>query len=449
MARRRSSPSSKKARAKAPALLVPPAEIAPKPLSPKRLARHNRAMARLVQAVQELSLARNIESVMLVVRSAAREIAGADGASFILRDGDKCFYADEDAVGPLWKGQRFPMSACVSGWSMMNRKPALIPDIFDDPRVPVDAYRPTFVKSLVMVPIRTSEPVGAIGAYWAEPHHAAPEEVELLQTLANTTSVAIENVQLYADLERRVKERTAQLELANHELEAFSYAASHDLQSPLFAIGGFAELLQRALRKDAGNPDPAATFADNIASETARMRRIVADLLRLARISKVELRRETVPLGSIAREIADRLRAADAGRDGNFWIDSTLEAWGDPGLLRVVLDNLLSNAWKYSSRRTGALVEFGAEPAVDGNGPVFFVRDNGAGFDMAKAGRLFAPFERLHGDDQFSGTGIGLSTVHRIVLRHGGKIWADAQPGKGAIFRFTLPRRAEAELLRN
>jgi len=165
-----------------------------------RVLQLNQAMTRLVDAVQELSLARDLESIMALVRRTARQLTGADGATFVLRDGDMCHYADEDAIAPLWKGQRFPMSACVSGWAMLNRQPAIIEDIYADSRVPVDAYRPTFVKSLVMVPIRTSSPIGAIGNYWAHHHLASREEVELLQGLANTTAVALENVQAYGQL---------------------------------------------------------------------------------------------------------------------------------------------------------------------------------------------------------------------------------------------------------
>lgn len=170
------------------------------------------AMEQLIEVVQQLSLARDLETVMQIVRHAARRLTGADGATFVLRDGDKCFYADEDAISPLWKGQRFPMSACISGWVMLNRQPALIGDIYADPRIPADAYRPTFVKSLAMVPIRTLDPIGAIGNYWAELHRPAPEQVRVLQALADTTAVAMENVRIYAELEQRVQQRTSELQ---------------------------------------------------------------------------------------------------------------------------------------------------------------------------------------------------------------------------------------------
>jgi hypothetical protein len=174
----------------------------------------------LVEVVQRLSLARDVPAIQDVVRRAARRLTGADGATFVLRDGDRCYYADEDAIAPLWKGQRFPMSACISGWAMLNRRAAVIPDIYADDRIPHDAYRPTFVKSLVMVPIRTLDPVGAIGNYWARPHNPTPEEVALLQALADTTAVAMENVRVLAELEDRVRARTAELEAANRQLAA-------------------------------------------------------------------------------------------------------------------------------------------------------------------------------------------------------------------------------------
>jgi serine/threonine protein kinase len=177
------------------------------------------AAAELIDVVQRLSMARDLSGVQEIVRGAARRLTGADGATFVLRDGDLCHYADEDAIAPLWKGQRFPMGACVSGWSMLNRKPAVIEDIYADERIPHEAYRPTFVKSLVMVPIRTFDPVGAIGTYWAAPHDPTTSEVQLLQALADSTAVAMENVRLFGELEERVRVRTAQLQETNRRLE--------------------------------------------------------------------------------------------------------------------------------------------------------------------------------------------------------------------------------------
>ncbi|HLO86460.1 MAG TPA: sensor domain-containing diguanylate cyclase [Nostocaceae cyanobacterium] len=178
-----------------------------------------RAMERLLLVVQELSLARCLEEIMQIVRVATRELTGSDGSTFVLRDNGYCYYADEDAIAPLWKGQKFPINSCVSGWAMLNHRPAVIEDIYKDDRVPIDVYRATFVKSLVMVPIRTLEPLGAIGTYWANYYQPRIEEVKLLQALADTTAVALENVLVHSELEQRVRDRTATLEATNNRLQ--------------------------------------------------------------------------------------------------------------------------------------------------------------------------------------------------------------------------------------
>jgi putative nucleotidyltransferase with HDIG domain len=164
--------------------------------------------------MQELSFARSIGEIQAVVRTVARALTGADGATFVLREGDFCLYADEDAISPLWKGRRFPIDACVSGWAMTHRRPVAIRDIYADARVPHEAYRPTFVKSLALVPIRTQDPVGAIGNYWASSHEPSSGELELLQTLADSTAAAMENVHVYEELERARIETLHRLALA-------------------------------------------------------------------------------------------------------------------------------------------------------------------------------------------------------------------------------------------
>jgi len=160
---------------------------------------------------------------MDIVRVAAREITQSDGASFVLRDNGYCYYAEESAIAPLWKGRRFPMNICIGGWAMFNRQPAIIDDVYADERVPYAAYEPTFIKSMVMVPIRSMDPVGAIGTYWANHHQPTKEEVILLQALADTTAVAMENVQIYQELEQRVRDRTTALEAANTYLQQEIY----------------------------------------------------------------------------------------------------------------------------------------------------------------------------------------------------------------------------------
>jgi signal transduction histidine kinase len=391
-------------------------------------------MARLIAAVQALSQARTIEDIREIVRHAARELTGADGATFVLRDGDHCNYVDEDAIAPLWKGQRFPMSACISGWVMLNKRPAAISDIFDDPRVPIDAYRATFVKSLVMVPIRSSNPIGAIGTYWSTHHHATTTEVEVLDALANTTAVAMENVRSYAELESRVRARTKQLEEANQELESFAGSVSHDLRAPLGVLSGAADLLR--LKNPHLDPESERLMA-MIPTQVRRMSNLIDDLLRLARIRRTELNLECVDLSALAQEIADSLSAAEPTRDVRFAAAPVPLAAADPALLRIALENLLSNAWKYTQHRATAEVTFASLRLDDGQ-IAYFVCDNGAGFRSEDAAKLFTPFQRLHDSAEFAGTGVGLTIVSRIIEKHGGRAWADAQPDVGATFYFTL-----------
>lgn len=394
------------------------------------------AQSRLVTAVQELSLVRSVAAIQEIVRRAARELAGADGATFVLRDGDKCHYADEDAISPLWKGQRFPMSACISGWAMLNAKSVMLPDIYLDPRIPADAYRPTFVKSLVMVPIRLESPIGAIGVYWAHPRSTSDEEIAVLQALANTTSVAMENVRVYTELEQRVAARTEQLQSINRELEAFSASVSHDLRAPLRAMRGFSDLLARELGPTVS--DKAARYLRTISESGERMSELIDDLLKLARVAQAQLRLVDADLADISRRIVQRLRDDEPAREVEIKIAPTIAARCDTGLMTVVIENLLNNAWKYTSKKDHAAIEVGARAQADGS-LCYFVSDNGAGFDPSLADRLFSPFQRLHEAKDFPGNGVGLATVQRIVHRHGGRIWAESEEGRGATFFFTCP----------
>lgn len=389
----------------------------------------------LIGVIQKLSLARDLDTVMTLVRQAARKLTGADGATFVLREQQLCYYADEDAIAPLWKGSRFPMSACISGWVMQHKVPAVIEDIYQDPRIPVDAYRPTFVKSLAMVPIRAESPIGAIGNYWAQPHRITPRQLNLLQALANSTAIAMENVQLYNELEQRITQRTRQLEAANQELEAFSYSVSHDLRTPLRHLDGFSQMLL----EQSGNllgPD-GRDYLDRMRRASQRMGQLIDDLLRLSRISRTEILRETVDLTAMARDIIADLQAGAPERQVTVVIEEELSAHGDLRLLRVVLENLLSNAWKYSARTPQARITVGSTGQTR-SPPTYYIRDNGAGFDMACADRLFSPFQRLHPDTEFPGHGVGLATVQRIIHKHGGRIWPEAGAGEGATFFFTL-----------
>lgn len=295
---------------------------------------HDPGTQRLIDVVQELSLARDLASIMQIVRCAARDLTGADGATFVLRDGTQCFYADENAISPLWKGQRFPMSACISGWAMLNKQSVAITDIYADPRIAADAYRPTFVKSLVMVPIRSADPVGAIGNYWARPHTPTRREMDLLERLANTTAVAIENVHLYSELEQRVARRTEELQAANCELEAFSYAVSHDLRTPLRNLSG---LLQIMTEDAAKLPADAVQCIARAQGQARRMNELINDLLRLSQINQAALQLEEFDLSRLVAEVLDRLRAESPQRAADIRIQDELYVTADRGLLSAAV----------------------------------------------------------------------------------------------------------------
>ncbi|MGA8259909.1 MAG: PAS domain S-box protein [Arenicellales bacterium] len=252
---------------------------------------------------------------------------------------------------------------------------------------------------------------------------------------------------LAAELEMRVKERTTELELANKELESFCHSVSHDLRGPLRAIDGFSEALVEDMPSDL--PEQASHYLGRIRAATQRMGQLIDDLLDLSKVSRAELTTTEVDLSGLAREIVEGLREQDPEREVDVQIWDRMTVTGDARLLRVALENLIANAWKFTVKTGSARIEVGR--MRDGDRSVYFVRDNGAGFDMRYADKLFGAFQRLHRTDEFPGTGVGLATVQRVVHRHGGRVWADAEPDKGAVFYFSLPpeRAGSSEPERN
>ena len=239
---------------------------------------------------------------------------------------------------------------------------------------------------------------------------------------------------LNAGLEKRVQERTSELTAANRELESFAYSISHDLRSPLRAIDGFSHLLAEDYEDKLDHQG--RDYLGRVRKAVQRMGTLIDDILELSRVTRQEMRRESVDLGRLAEELNEEIARAWPGKQPAISLPGRCLAEGNPQLLRLMLQNLLENAWKYSGRNPAPEIEFGCE-TLDGR-QVCYVRDNGVGFDMAHAGRLFTPFQRLHKPEDFQGNGIGLATVARIVRRHGGRIWAESAPGAGATFRFTL-----------
>jgi len=254
------------------------------------------------------------------------------------------------------------------------------------------------------------------------------------QDVTDQVRARAEIQQLNEKLEARVRERTAELQSANKELESFAYSISHDLRAPLRGIDGFSHLLDEEYGDKLD--EQGRGYLKRVRGAAQRMGALIDDILELSRVTRKQMVRKRVDLSRMATEILDELRQGDPERSVEVRVAEGIGVQGDPQLLRVMMQNLLENAWKYSGRTDRAHIEFGRE--AEGEGPCLFVRDNGAGFEMRYAGRLFAPFQRLHKPSEFEGTGIGLATVARIVQRHGGWIRAEAEPGRGATFRFAL-----------
>jgi light-regulated signal transduction histidine kinase (bacteriophytochrome) len=270
-------------------------------------------------------------------------------------------------------------------------------------------------------------------------HNMQRQAVALAEEVAERKRAEDEVRSLNANLERRVQERTAELSVVNQELEAFNASVSHDLYAPLRTIDGFGE----ALLEEYGDrlDDQGHDYLRRVRGAAQRMTQLIDDLLSLSRIARSDMERESIDLSRLAHAIVAELQRTQPDRQVAVQIASELLAHGDGRLLRVALDNLLGNAWKFTSRQPHPKIEVGI--STSHGQPTYFVRDNGAGFDMTYVHRLFTPFNRLHSATDFAGTGIGLATVQRIIRRHGGRIWAEGASGQGATFYFTLP---EAEL---
>ena len=254
------------------------------------------------------------------------------------------------------------------------------------------------------------------------------------EMLANIQQMDAELRKARDELEQRVIERTAQLEAANKELESFSYSVSHDLRAPLRAIDGFS----RVVLEDYGNrlEEDGKNHLRRVCDASQRMGQLIDDLLSLSRVSRNHMSRETIDLSALANAVAAELRREEPGRRVQFAIEPSLRVEADFNLMRIVLENLLRNAWKFTRNKQAGRIEMGA---LQQNGETaYFVRDNGAGFDMAYADKLFGAFQRLHRSAEFEGTGIGLATVQRIIHRHGGQVWAEGAVEQGATFYFTF-----------
>jgi len=399
---------------------------------------HNQAFKSIVLSVQQLSLSRNIETVMRIVRRAARELTGADGATFVLRENNMCYYADEDAIGPLWKGQRFPIHSCISGWAMLNRQPAVIENIYADERIPIDVYKPTFVKSLVMVPIRSLDPIGAIGTYWAKPHVPTEEEVILLQSLADITAVTMENISMYNELELRVKERTSELiDSLKREREMIAMktnlisVASHEFKTPLSSILLSAALIGEYIETE--KAEKCTKHVGRIKSSVQHLLDVVNDFLAMDQLDqgKTELFFETFDLKQLVTDITEQMEAAlKTGQRIQYIHRGEIEIVQDKKMLRNILLNLLSNACKYSHENKA--IELYTEVS---NGNILIkIRDYGIGIPEEDQSHIFSNFFRGKNAAGIQGTGLGLNIVKRYMELLNGTVEFTSRHNEGTTF---------------
>lgn len=344
------------------------------------------------------------------------------------------------------------IAACIT----LN-EPRIALDVGLNPARYSNPYLP-HTRSEMALPLSTPSNgcIGGLTVHSQEPAAFTQEDIAALRTMAEQIAIAIENARLYnaareeitgrmkaeralkqlnESLERRVAERTAELAAANRELEAFAYSVSHDLRAPIRRITGFTQAVLEDYSADLDSDGQ--EYLNRVVSASQHMNGLIDALLNLSRVTRAEIHRETIDLSHITEAICQTLHQNAPARQATFNIAPGLVAHGDPHLLRTMLENLIGNAWKFTSQQAHTRITVGATPQEQGT--AIFVRDNGTGFDMAYAERLFAAFQRLHADDEFEGSGIGLATVQRIVHRHGGRVWAEGEPGKGATFFFALP----------
>ena len=338
--------------------------------------------------------------------------------------------------------------------AILTGAPVFVQDILNDPTMEVwrkEALIRGYRASGVFPLMQESVVVGTINLYASDAYFFTPDMQVLIQELASDVSFALdvfaekerrekaedEIKLLNIELERRVVERTYQLETANRELEAFSYSVSHDLRAPLRSIDGFSQILSK--KYHAHLDETGQGYLERVRRASQHMGHLIDDLLQLSQVTRGKLKREKTDLSGMAEAIMEELHKLKPERNVQFSIQPDMHVHADPGLMRVALNNLISNACKYTGKTELAIIEFGMQD--DEGEAVFYIRDNGAGFNMDYAHKLFGAFQRLHSSSEFEGTGVGLATVQRIIRRHRGKVWAKAIEGEGATFYFTVPQR--------
>lgn len=381
---------------------------------------------KLILVFQKLSSAKTIDDIIEIVRHAARELTGSDGATFILKDGDKCFYVDEDAITPLWKGLRFPMRACVSGWSMLNKSNAIIPDIYQDPRVPVDAYRPTFVKSMAMIPIRKSNPIGAIGIYWATIHTPSEEEIKVLEILAESTSISLQNIQLLSDLSHQLTLR-----------DEFIAISAHEMRTPITPLFLQLDLLEKQIK---GTSPQAEKVLSKVKNQLGEFTKMIDNLLDVSRIHLGEFTHHKAKV-ELCHMIQDNVNLMRLKFKGEISLDLKGPIWGewDEEKIGQVIKNLLLNSIRFGD---GKLIKVTAW--IEDGQASFSIKDHGIGISKEDQARIFRRFERAHTYRNYGGMGLGLFVVSKILEDHGGEISVVSEINQGSTFTVKLPLLQEA-----
>ncbi|HET9957408.1 MAG TPA: ATP-binding protein [Polyangiaceae bacterium] len=399
-----------------------------------QLERRYRDSLKLIELNRALVGAHDFEQVAALVCSAVRALTGADGATFVLREGDQVHYAAEDAISPLWKGQSFPIERCISGWAILHRAVAVIEDIFSDPRIPVEAYRPTFVRSLVMTPVGPGAPVASIGAYWSRRYRASGYSLELLDAIASAADLALSSVRAYEESER------ARLEAAraNELKDQFLATLSHELRNPLSSMVAYSELLLRS--SDTRQIPLVRTAADSIHRNAKAQAQIIHDLLDFSRIQtgKFALERQLISLAPLVGEAVESVRARAQEKRIKLDVDLPAEPFvchADPVRIQQIVWNLVSNAVKFTAQGGRVCVHLTREGAQ----AQLVVQDNGQGIAPEFLPHVFEMFRQgdEHKPGPQGGLGIGLALVKQLAELHGGSVEASSE-GLGCGARFVV-----------
>jgi len=398
------------------------------------------SMHKLTQAIQQLSYSRDIPTLQTLITSCAREISSADGATLILREGDYTYYAEENSIAPLWKGLRLASDMCIGGWSMRHKKVAVVSDIHDDPRISQSMYAETFVRSLLITPVRTTDPIAAIGVYWANPRTATAEEIEQLQILANCTAVSLENVELMTKLNTRIMERTSSLlisqqmaETANKTKTRFLSAASHDLRQPLQSLSTLCSILSRKL-----SDSELAKHVAKMQSTIGGMNQLLNAILDLNQLESGGLTPDfrNFPLESLLDHLRAEFTDVATAKSLQLHIPTAkIQLHSDPDMLLQILRNLLGNAIKYTQTGQVSLQSVKTDQTV-----IISISDTGLGIPEEKQEEIFDAFYRMERDRaKKGGFGLGLAIVKGLaeILNH--QVNVMSATDEGAVFSIQIP----------